>query len=224
MDKKIATGPDPLSALNQLFLLLALFFLLSGTGNAAVTGIDANNSYFFSLTSYNSVGLESVYFSIVDNNEPTPPTVNVVTASDGTPASPVVSINVEAPASVGVTKVQLFVNGSQVAETATSPFAFSWDTSTLASGSYAVAVKALDASGNSALSENIDVTVGGMAAPLSLTDAQDALLIASGAAAPTGEQLVRLDVAPYIGGKSIPNGKIDTGDVVVILSKLVGKL
>ena len=59
---------------------------------------------------------------------------------------------------------------------------------------------------------------------LTIVDAQNALQIASGKTTPTSNDLKKLDVAPYINGKSSPNGKIDTGDVVVVLSKLVGKL
>jgi len=48
--------------------------------------------------------------------------------------------------------------------------------------------------------------------------------MASGLETPTSDQIGRLDVAPYIDGQSVPNGTVDTGDAVVILSKLVGTL
>jgi hypothetical protein len=38
---------------------------------------------------------------------------------------------------------------------------------------------------------------------------------------PTNDQLARGDVAPRINGKSVPNGKIDTGDAIVLLSMAV---
>lgn len=56
-----------------------------------------------------------------------------------------------------------------------------------------------------------------------LTDALLALQIGSGKVVPTGEQLSRLDVAPVLNGISVPNGVVDTGDAIVLLSKIVGK-
>ena len=51
-----------------------------------------------------------------------------------------------------------------------------------------------------------------------------ALQIGSGKIIPTAGQLTRLDVAPVVNGISVPNGVVDTGDSIVLLSKIVGKL
>jgi hypothetical protein len=56
-----------------------------------------------------------------------------------------------------------------------------------------------------------------------LSDALLALQIGSGKITPTAEQMIRLDVAPVVNGISVPNGVIDTGDAIVLLSKIVGK-
>ena len=58
---------------------------------------------------------------------------------------------------------------------------------------------------------------------LTIADALFALQIGSGILQATSEQLRRLDVAPVIHGKSAPDGKVDAGDAIVILSKVVGK-
>ena len=60
--------------------------------------------------------------------------------------------------------------------------------------------------------------------PLALSDALLALQVAAGKITPTAEQKTRLDVAPVVNGKSAPNGKIDTGDAIVIMSKIIGKI
>jgi len=47
------------------------------------------------------------------------------------------------------------------AETATSPYAFSWDTSALTPGAYTLSAKAFDAAGNEADADSVAVTVAG---------------------------------------------------------------
>ncbi|MGC1453982.1 MAG: chitobiase/beta-hexosaminidase C-terminal domain-containing protein, partial [Nitrospirota bacterium] len=53
-------------------------------------------------------------------------------------------------------------------------------------------------------------------------DALRALLIAAGIVAPTATDMMNGDVAPLIGGIPHPDGKIDMGDVIVLLRRAVG--
>ena len=55
-----------------------------------------------------------------------------------------------------------------------------------------------------------------------LFDAMFALQVAVGKKQPTAVQKRSGDVAPIIQGKSTPDGKIDSGDAYVILTKVVG--
>jgi len=94
-------------------------------------------------------------------------------------------------------------------------------------GNNLVTVRATDQSGriSTAVTSIVLLDSGSPASdPITLSDAQLALEIALGDTAPTAAQLARFDVAPYIEGQSHPNGLVDTGDVVVLLLKLVGKL
>jgi hypothetical protein len=52
-----------------------------------------------------------------------------------------------------------------------------------------------------------------------ITDALKALRISAGLDTPTPSDLAHGDVAPLVGGSRQPDGKIDIGDVVVILRK-----
>jgi hypothetical protein len=89
------------------------------------------------------------------------------------------------------------------------------------SRSYYFAVTAYNTSGIESSYSNI-VSVPESATFL-LSDALLALQIGSGKVTPTAEQVARLDVAPVINGTSAPNGVVDTGDAIVLLSKIVGK-
>jgi len=58
-----------------------------------------------------------------------------------------------------VTKVELRVNGATVATDTTSPFGFSWDSTTVANGMVTLTAVAYDAAGNSGASAPVSVNV-----------------------------------------------------------------
>ena len=55
-----------------------------------------------------------------------------------------------------------------------------------------------------------------------INDALLALRMAAGLVTPTTQQMSVADVAPLVNGTPQPDGKIDIGDVLVILLKVVG--
>jgi hypothetical protein len=63
---------------------------------------------------------------------------------------------------VGVTRVELTVNGTVLASDSTSPYAFSWDSSSLAGTSATLVARAYDAAGNVGTSKAVAVTVAGV--------------------------------------------------------------
>jgi hypothetical protein len=125
------------------------------------------------------------------------------------------------------------VTGYLVSESATAPAAGAagWSASVptsftfSAEGSKTAYAWAKDAAGNVSASSSTTVVITLPVAPPALTinDALTALQIVVGTSQPTNSQKTRLDVAPYTNGNSHPDGKIDIGDVVVILGKVTGK-
>lgn len=87
------------------------------------------------------------------------PTVAVASLSNGASVSGLVPVDVTAGDNVGVTRVDLRVNGKTVASDSSAPYQFSWDTSTLANGTASVSAVAVDAAGNSGTSATVSVTV-----------------------------------------------------------------
>lgn len=55
--------------------------------------------------------------------------------------------------------MDLYVNGRKTIEDTQPPFAFAWDTTTLANGSYTLVAYAFDAAGNQGTSSTVNVTV-----------------------------------------------------------------
>jgi hypothetical protein len=73
--------------------------------------------------------------------------------------SGLVPISVTAADNIGVTRVELRVNGTTVATDTTAPYAFSWNSTTLANGAASLVAVAFDAAGNNRASTAVSVTV-----------------------------------------------------------------
>ncbi len=87
-----------------------------------------------------------------------PPIASISSPTAGT-VSGIVPVNVSASDNVGVTRVDLLVNGTLFASDPTAPYGFSWDTSSLG-GSATLMARAWDAAGNSSNSPTVTVTIG----------------------------------------------------------------
>ncbi len=95
-------------------------------------------------------------------------------------------------------------------------------------GNHAISVVAVDQSGNSStVQRNVVRTypsgnvADGVSAP-TIMDALKILGFALGLATPSSDELINVDVAPLVDGKPAPNGVVDSGDVLVVLERIVG--
>lgn len=87
------------------------------------------------------------------------PAVAIAAPLGGSSVSGLTGVDVSATDNVGVTRVELRVNGSTIATDTTSPYQFSWDTTKLANGTASVVAYAFDAAGNSKASTSVSVNV-----------------------------------------------------------------
>ena len=92
------------------------------------------------------------------------PTISIVSPTGGKVVG-VVAVDVSSSDNVGVTRAELYVNGSKVATDDVGPFAFAWDTSTYGDGTYTLVAKAYDAAGNVGTSSSVSVTLGNDTTP-----------------------------------------------------------
>jgi hypothetical protein len=87
------------------------------------------------------------------------PTAAISSPGAGTTVQGLVPVNVSASDNVGVSRVELLVNGALFATDTTSPYGFSWDTTRLADGNANLVARAYDAAGNSTSSSSVSVTI-----------------------------------------------------------------
>jgi subtilisin family serine protease len=86
------------------------------------------------------------------------PTVSVVSPAGGATVQGLVAVDVAASDNVGVSRVDLLVNGTRFASDTSAPYAFSWDSTKVADGGVTLTAQAFDAAGNYA-SRAVSVTV-----------------------------------------------------------------
>ncbi|RFC38339.1 MAG: Serine protease, subtilisin family [Candidatus Nitrotoga sp. LAW] len=84
----------------------------------------------------------------------------LITSPVGSKVSGSVPVDVKYSDNIGVSRVELYVNGQKFATDDNAPFAFSWDTSALANGAYTLVAYAYDAAGNIGVSPTVSVTIG----------------------------------------------------------------
>ncbi len=142
-------GPSPIDILKQT----------TATMTATISGLDPAHGYYFAVTAYNTSGVESVYSNIVYVAEMVPPTVSLSYPAANATVSGTVSVTASASDNVGVTKVEFYLNGALQTTDTSTPYLYSWNTSSLAAGSYTLMAKAYDAAGNVGQSADVPVTV-----------------------------------------------------------------
>lgn len=91
------------------------------------------------------------------------PSVSVASPRANVTVAGITPVDVSASDNVGVSKVELLVNGTLLATDTTAPYAFSWDTTRVADGIATLSAVAYDAAGNVARSTAVQVNVSNAA-------------------------------------------------------------
>ena len=89
----------------------------------------------------------------------TPPTTSITAPANGATVSGTTTVTASASDNVGVTKVEFYLDGALKSTDTTSPYSWSWDTTTATNGSHSLTSKAYDAAGNTGTSPAVSVTV-----------------------------------------------------------------
>ena len=98
-------------------------------------------------------------FAVDSPVDTAPPTASITAPAPGTTLLAPLSVTVDATDDIGVTRVELHVDGVLAGTDTVAPYAFTWNPGTAGDGSHALAAKAYDAAGNVATSASVPVTV-----------------------------------------------------------------
>jgi len=89
----------------------------------------------------------------------TAPAASITAPANGATVSGTVSVTASASDNVGVTKVEFLLDGVLQSTDTSSPYAWSWNTTTATNASHALVAKAYDAANNIGTSATVNVTV-----------------------------------------------------------------
>ncbi|HJV66231.1 MAG TPA: Ig-like domain-containing protein [Geomonas sp.] len=123
----------------------------------------ANGAHSLTAQAYDAAGNvgKSAAVSVNVNNvtDTTAPTVAISSPAASATVSGTTTVSMTASDNVGVSKVELYVNGSLYSVVGSSPYNCSWNTGTLSNGSCTLLAKAYDAAGNVGQSATVTVNV-----------------------------------------------------------------
>lgn len=130
------------------------------------TTASSNGSYALSARAHDAATNSAVSapISVSVNNDVTPPAVSIATPAAGSTVSGTVAITASASDASGIAEVEIWVDGALRTSDATSPYGWTWDTTTFANGSHSMYAKARDGVGNVATSATITVNVSNTSA------------------------------------------------------------
>jgi hypothetical protein len=95
----------------------------------------------------------------VPDTDTTAPVASITSPSNSATVSGIITVSASASDNVGVSKVELYINGTLFASDSSSPFTFTWDTTKYANSTYTLKAIAYDGSGNVGQSATVTVTV-----------------------------------------------------------------
>jgi len=127
---------------------------------------NAGHSVTLTLTSHDdNFGADPTYTwyddVVVTSGPPdtTPPTTSITSPANGATVSGTITVTASASDNVGVVKVEFYIDSVLKSTSTTSPYTFSWNTTTVANGSHTIFSKAYDAANNVGTSATVTVTV-----------------------------------------------------------------
>jgi subtilisin family serine protease len=169
-------------------------------------GASGRDSYYGYGRINAAAAVQAAVTTTVTTSDTTPPTASISAPLNNGTVSGLVSVNVNASDNVGVTKVELAVNGTLLATDTGSPYGFSWDSTKLANGTANLVATAYDAVGNRASSSVVSVNVSNVmasdtiaptvsiAAPLSGSTVSGTVSVSANASDNVGVAKVELSV------------------------------
>ncbi|WP_163999258.1 S8 family serine peptidase [Pyxidicoccus caerfyrddinensis] len=92
-------------------------------------------------------------------SDTTAPTTSITSPAGGATLSGTASVSASASDNVGVSRVEFYAGTSLLGTATAAPYSISWNTTTVANGTYALTTKAYDAANNVGTSATVSVTV-----------------------------------------------------------------
>jgi hypothetical protein len=120
-------------------------------------------THYFRVQRYGGTGTDYYYFKATvvsgGGGDTTAPTVSVTAPTAGATVSGTTTISATASDNVGVASVAFYVDSALMSTDTSSPYSYSWATTSYSNGAHSIYAIAKDAAGNSKTSTTVSVTV-----------------------------------------------------------------
>ena len=125
------------------------------------TTTSANGAHSLTSKAYDAAGNigTSAAVSVTVSNDVTSPATSITAPAGGATVSGTTTVTASASDNVGVAKVEFYLDSVLQATSTTSPYSWSWNTTTSANGAHSLTSKAYDAANNIGTSAAVGVTV-----------------------------------------------------------------
>jgi hypothetical protein len=140
-------------------------YTTNGTDPTATTGTLYAGAFTLAATTtvkyraFDKAGIAEPVNTQLVQVDPTAPTVSLTSPSTGDAVAGRTSLQASANDNVAVDHVDFLVDGQVVNTSSTSPYAYSWDSTTVADGSHTVTARAVDTAGNTKTSASAAISV-----------------------------------------------------------------
>ena len=134
-----------------------------------LASLTPNTLYHYRVSSTDAAGNTSTSGDFTFTTgiaDTTPPTVTLTAPANGVTVSNTVSLTATASDNVGVAGVKFFVNGTQLADVTSTPYSYTWDSTSISNGACKICAQARDAANNISWSGTNTVTVNNTPATL----------------------------------------------------------
>ena len=131
----------------------------SGAGAGCGGGVKINEFSDASGTGNYIYEFIELHNDSASTGDTTAPSTSITAPTNGATVSGTTSVTASASDNVGVTKVEFWLDGALKSTDTSSPYSWSWDTTTATNASHTLQTKAYDAAGNVGTSSTISVTV-----------------------------------------------------------------
>ena len=128
---------------------------------ATATQALINNSTPNKVTGAGTGSPNRLLYSLVGGapGDTTPPMTSITSPANGATVSGTTTVTASASDDVGVSRVELYVDGVLTGSDTTSPYQIAWNTTTAPNGSHGLRTRAVDAAGNAGSSAVVNVMV-----------------------------------------------------------------
>ncbi len=120
-----------------------------GTAGAYILDVNICSSYYIAR------------FFGLDNLDGVPPTATITAPANGAGVSGTMNITANASDNIGVDRLEFLLDGALLGSDTTSPYAWSWNSTTATNGAHVLTARAVDLAGNTGTSPQVNVTVSG---------------------------------------------------------------